>query len=124
MVWICSSRRSGACWMVGHEFYEPADETAVLGSVETAGGEGSEVLLLGLSGGLRWASGCLTKVFGGLNWTVEICGGSLLVGRFLDRTGYRCLKWKVRSVAGLKAEGLVVWEGGVPVNYGVEFGEV
>ena len=52
----------------------------LLGSTETTRGGGRILLLLGLSGGFRWTSGCLVKVGGGLNWAVEVCVGSWLVG--------------------------------------------
>ena len=48
-----------------------AEEVGFLGCTETAKGGESVLLLLGQSGGLRWAAGCLVKVTGGLNWAVE-----------------------------------------------------
>ena len=65
--------------MLGRKFCRPAEEMGFLGSAETAGGGGSEVLLLELSGGLRWTAECLVKVARGLNWAVEAWKGSLLV---------------------------------------------
>ena len=66
--------------MLGREFAGRWKKTALLGAAKTAGGGGRILLLLGLSGGLRWISGCLVKVFGGLNWAVKVCVESWLAG--------------------------------------------
>ena len=65
--------------MLGCKFCRLTEEMGFFGCTETAGGGGTEVLLLELSGGFRWTAGCLVKVAGGLNWAVEVWKGSLLV---------------------------------------------
>ena len=99
-------------------------KTALLGAVETAGGGGSDMLLLGLNGGCWWIAGCLVRVWKCLNWAVEVYGGSWLMGRFLDRKWSNCLWWMVGMVVGCWAEAWVLWGGGVQVSSWVEFGLV
>ena len=75
---------------------------AFLGVTGSAGGGGSELWLLGLSGGFWQAAGGLVRVREALDWAEEGCGGSWQVWWILDRSGGRCLWWSVRAVMGLK----------------------
>ena len=56
-----------------------------LGAAGSTGGGGNVLLLPELGGSFWRVAGGLVMVIGGLNWTEEGCGGSLLVGWILDR---------------------------------------
>ena len=109
--------------MLGVEFYSPARQIGFVGAQLVTGGGGKCSLPSISIGGCRRTPGCLVKVWGCLEGLVKVRGGRLQVEGFLDRIGYRCLKWKVRSVVGMKAEGLVVREGGVQGSWMLEFGK-
>ena len=80
-------------------------ESAFLGAAGSAGDGGSDLSLLGLNGTFWQVAGCLVKACGGLNWSVEVCGGSCGLGWFSGRNWSKCLWWMVGAVvrAGLKA---------------------
>ena len=123
-VGIHSRRSSGASWILRYKLADRRKKLALLGSTEAAGGGGSEMLLLGLSGGLRLVAGCLVKVCGGLNWAVECCGGSWLMGWILDRSWRSCLLWMVEAVVGCWTEAWEGWKGGVSVSCWEDLGRV
>ena len=121
-IWIYSTRRSRARWMVGREFCRPTEEVTSLGSTEAAGGGGGGMSLLGLIGSCWWASGGWVMVFGGLNWSMGVRGRRWLVCGFLVRNLGRCLWCWVRAVVSCWSGAWGGWKGSVSVGCWVDFG--
>ena len=93
-----------------------------LGAAGSARGGDGELLLPKLGGTFWWVAGGVVMVKRGSNWAEGGCGGWLLDGSILDRSGGRCLLWSVRAVVSVWVEGREVWEGGGLVSSGEDFG--